>query len=135
MDAKIINTLADAFKLAHQSLFKLRMYEGYCTMRNIKCQKYNNKLTCTKTQVITAKINLQIETQPTRLIRHAPYMGTCWKCKKCGHVTKEYKSNPSKTKLTDKQEQTTTTYGNTHNNSPVSPIKSHTKILPTNHHS
>ena len=35
----------------------------------MKCQKYNNKLTSTKTQVTTTKINLQIETQPVRIIR------------------------------------------------------------------
>ena len=60
------------------------------------------------------------------------YLGTCWKCNEFGHVAKECKNNPSTTKLTDQQEQTMlSTYRNTHNTSPVPPIKYPTTILPT----
>ena len=69
---KTINTLADAFKLADQSLLKLEKYKVLLYSEKHEVPKYNNKLTCTKTQVITAKVNFQIDTQPARLIRHSP---------------------------------------------------------------
>ena len=43
-DAKTINTLADAFKVIHQSLFKFKNMNVFCMMKNMKYQKYNNRL-------------------------------------------------------------------------------------------
>ena len=40
--AKTINTLRDAFRLAYQSILNLKNVKIYCTMRNMKYQKYNN---------------------------------------------------------------------------------------------
>ena len=40
--AKMVNSIADAFKLAHQSLLKLKNMKVYCTMRNVKYQKKNS---------------------------------------------------------------------------------------------
>ena len=70
---KTINNLAGTFKPVHQSLLKFKKsIKVYFTMMNMKCPKYNNKLTCTKTQVIVTKLNLQKEAQPTSLLRHTP---------------------------------------------------------------
>ena len=60
------------------------------------------------------------------------YLGTCSKCNEFGHITKECKNNLSDTNLNDQQEQTMiNTCRNTHNTSPVLPIKYPTTISAT----
>ena len=80
--AKTINTLADACKL-YQSLLKLKHMKVYCTMRNMKCLKYNGKLTCTDTSNNSrnkfANRNTLNKTNKTYT-----YLGTCWKCNEFG---------------------------------------------------
>ena len=55
--AKTINTQADAFRISHQSLVKLKNTKVYCIMRSMKYQKCNNPQAYTKTQVTTTKLN------------------------------------------------------------------------------
>ena len=97
----------------------------------MKCVKYNNKLTCTRTQEITTKVNFEKSTANKTNTMYT-YLSTCWKCNKFGHVAKGCRNNPSDATLNDQQEQTMIrSYWNVYNTSSVPPIKSPTTILPT----
>ena len=97
----------------------------------MKYQKYDNKLTCTKTYNNNYKLaNKNATNKPNKT--HT-YLGTCWKCNEFSHVAKDCKNNPSDTKLTNDLTQgqmMINTYKNTNSTSPVSPIKIPTTISP-----
>ena len=90
----MINTLAEMFKLAHQVLLKLKKnMKVYCTMRNMKYQKYI-RLQTHKNIDESNKSKFTSKNAFNKTSKTYTYCGTCWKYNAIGHLAKECKNIP-----------------------------------------
>ena len=122
----------NTYKLAHQSLLKLKKYEGLLYNKEHEVSEMQQHTDICKDTNDNNKSKLSNKNTTNTANNTYTYLGTYWKYDEFGHAAKECRNNLPDTKLNNQQDQTMiNTYRNMYNTSPVTPIEYPTKMLPT----
>ena len=130
----MIDTLADTFKLPHQSILKLKKYEALLYIDEHEVSEINQIIDTQNDTNGGNNSKCSYRNVLNKTSKNLTYWGTCWRCNEFGHLAKEYQNIPSNTNQfgNNMQEQTMiNTFRNSCSDSPALQIKYHTTILPT----
>ena len=83
---KTINTLADAFKLAYQSLLKSKKYKGLLHNEEHEVSEMQQHMDMYKNISDSNKNKPANKNTINKANMTYTYLGTCWKCNEFGHI-------------------------------------------------